>query len=71
MVNDTVLIDDERHDSGNAVLRRPRNQSEAADHDVMDHIVNSAIFCCRSLRKKDLVEIPVIGFCSFRYVIAL
>src|SRR5271157_1090124 len=59
LVYGTVLIDDEGHHSGVAVLRRVGNEGEAASHFPIHDVALGAAFCVSALRGKHTVVVAV------------
>src|SRR5271157_3391693 len=59
LVYGTVLIDDEGHHSGVAVLRRIGNEGEAASHFPIHDVALGATFCVSALRGKYAVVVAV------------
>ena len=53
LVDDAVLIDDERHHAAFAVFGGVREQCEAGDHAAVDHVVVSAAGRVRALLRQD------------------
>ena len=53
MIDDAVVIDDERHDSRGTILSGKRQQGETGDHVPSGHVVIRSTFCSFSLPLQD------------------
>jgi len=60
LVDDPVLVDDERHDARIPVFCRERYQRKSADHMPVSDIVVSAAWGVLTLARQDAIEIAVI-----------
>src|SRR5262245_24843111 len=60
-VNVAVIVDDEGHDAGVAVLRRVSDKADPADHVAAHDVVDGAARSVRALAGQDLVVVAVIG----------
>src|SRR6185503_10564506 len=61
LVDVAVLADDEAHHAGLAVLHRPGDDSEAADHAVVHQVAVSAARCVGALAIEQAIAIAVIA----------
>src|ERR1700752_1122275 len=60
LVHDAVVAHEERLHPGHEILRRRRNQGEAADHRAVHHEVHRSHGCVRPLLLQDLEEVAVV-----------
>src|SRR4029077_6780996 len=58
--HNAVLINDERRDAGGAILRRKRDEPEAADHFSIHDIVIRAARSMRALLCQDSIKVSVV-----------
>src|SRR5262249_26356110 len=61
LVDGPLMIDDERHQAGNAVSRGIGQEREPADHVAVRHIVDFAAGGVRPLSGENLIVIALIG----------
>src|SRR5262249_24468494 len=61
LVDDPLMIDEERHQAGTAVSRGTGHEREAADHVAAHHIVDFAAWGVRPLPGENLIVIALIG----------
>src|SRR5262245_21481905 len=60
LVDDALVIDDEGHHAGHAVLRGERDEREAPDHTAVSSIVVRAVARAWALAGEDAIEIAVV-----------
>src|SRR5215468_3786383 len=61
LIDDAVVVHDEGHHAGGAVLRGEGDHAEAADHVPVGHVVRGAAGRIRPLTGQDTVVVAVVG----------